>query len=47
MCNAVILICFIEEKCAAGKGQATRRKFLKVVRLSIYCFHILRNIREC
>ena len=45
MCNAVI--CFIEAKCVAGKGQAIRRKWFKVVRLNIYCFHILRNIREC
>ena len=45
MCNAVI--CFIEAKCVAGRGQATRRKWFKFVRLNIYCFRILRNIREC
>jgi len=31
MCKAVV--CFIEAKCVAGKGQATRRKWFKVVRL--------------
>ena len=40
-------LCFIEAKCGAGKGQAIRRKWFKVVRLNIYGFHILRNIREC
>jgi len=39
MCNAVI--CFIEANYVADKGQATRRKWFKVVRLNIYCFHIL------
>jgi len=31
MCNAIIW--FIEVKCVAGKGQATRWKWFKVVRL--------------
>jgi len=32
MCNGVI--CFIEAKCVGGKGQATKRKWFKVVRLN-------------
>jgi len=45
MCKAVI--CFIEEKCVADKGQATKRKWFKVVRLNLYYFHIGKNICEC
>jgi len=29
------------------QGQATRRKWFKVVKLNIYCFHTFKNIREC
>jgi len=36
MCNA--LIYFIEAKCVADKGQATRRKWFEVVRLNIAVF---------
>jgi len=28
-------------------GHATRRKWLKVVKLNIYCFHTFKHISEC
>jgi len=29
------------------QSQATRRKWFKVVKLNIYCFHTFKNIRVC
>jgi len=37
----------LKYKFVAGKGQATKLKWLNVVTLNICCFNTFKNIREC